>query len=292
MKRFAASLPVLILLCLLACAPAPSTFSEGAEAPFSGPMEAQPWPEADALFRSDPKWLGSDGAYSIDLGDGRVLWLFGDSFISTSFLNTRRIATMVRNTVAVQSGYDPSAASMAFYWRMESGKPRSFFPEDGQTWFWPGHGIRVGDKLVIFLVATRSTAEGIGFEHTGWRAVSISHPEQAPSEWQLEWLPTPENPFGLIVSGSVIRTDGYLCAFSVQEPDHTIHLVRWLKAQVMNQDLSRPQWWVGEMEGWVPQNDLYYPRFLRVYLEDGATGDLMARPGRAGWTADGRAVRD
>lgn len=31
------------------------------------------WPEADKLFHSDPRWLGADGAFSIDLGGGRVV---------------------------------------------------------------------------------------------------------------------------------------------------------------------------------------------------------------------------
>jgi hypothetical protein len=51
--------------------PAPSEIS----------ITTAPWPEADALFHGDRHWLGGDGAYSIDLGDNRVLWLFGDSFI-------------------------------------------------------------------------------------------------------------------------------------------------------------------------------------------------------------------
>jgi hypothetical protein len=83
---------------------------DSAEVPSSDLIQATPWTEADALFRSDPRWLGSDGAYSIDLGDGRVLWLFGDTFISTSFLNTRRLAKMIRNSVGVQTGYEPSTA--------------------------------------------------------------------------------------------------------------------------------------------------------------------------------------
>jgi hypothetical protein len=45
----------------------------------SRPFRAEPWPEADALFRGDAHWVGGDGCYSIDLGDGRVLWTFGDS---------------------------------------------------------------------------------------------------------------------------------------------------------------------------------------------------------------------
>lgn len=165
-----------------------------AERPHSDLIQAQPWPEADALFRSDPHWLGSDDAYSIDLGGGQVLWLFGDSFISRTPLRTRRLATMVRNSVGLQTGYDPSSATMAFYWRTQGSKPASFFPEEGDIWFWPGHGIVVGDRLLIFLMAIRSSSEGLGFETVGWRAVVVSGFDGAPSTWHLEWLETPPTP--------------------------------------------------------------------------------------------------
>lgn len=226
------------------------------EAPFSDLIQVEPWPEADALFRTDPRWLGSDDAYSVDLGDGRVLWLFGDSFIATGRMNHRIQSEMIRNSVAIQSGYDPSTASMQFYWRTQDGEPRSFFPEEDEIWFWPGHGIAVGDNLLIFLMAIRSSSEGLGFESAGWRAVSVFNFERTPSEWHLEWLETPENPFGLVVSGSVVQIGEYVCAFCVQEPDHTIHLVRWPLAQAMNKDLSQPQWWAGEEKRWVAQQDL------------------------------------
>jgi hypothetical protein len=224
--------------------------------PSSDLIRAEPWPEADALFRTNPRWLGSDDAYSVDLGDGRVLWLFGDTFISTSKKNVRRRSAMIRNSVGIQSGYDPSTASMQFYWRTREGKPRSFFPEEAETWFWPGHGIVVKDRLFIFVMAIRSSSEGLGFETFGWRAISVSDFDQAPSEWDLRWLETPENPYGLVVSGSVIRMGEFICAFCVQEPDHTIHLVRWPVAQVMDEDLSQPQWWTGEEKGWVHERDL------------------------------------
>jgi hypothetical protein len=247
---------ILIVLCEAACTAAPTLPPASAEDPSSDLIRAEPWPEADALFRSDPEWLGSDGAYSIDLGDGRVLWLFGDTFLSTSFLNTRRLSKMIRNSVGIQTGYDPSAASMAFHWRTAGEKPRAFFPEDDGTWFWPGHGIALEGRLIIFLVATRATSYGLGFEHVGWRAVSIAHSERPPSEWRLEWLDTPQSSFGLVVSGSVIEMGEYVIAFSVLEPDHTIHVVRWPVAQAMEGDLSRPQWWAGEEAGWVVQQDL------------------------------------
>jgi len=257
MNRGAAFLLILTMLCQAGCTDRATPAPAPVDAPASDLIQAEPWPEADALFRTDPKWLGSDDAYSIDLRDGRVLWLFGDSFISTSFLNTRRLATMIRNSVGVQTGYNPSTASMAFYWRTERGKSGSFFPEeDGGTWFWPGHGIVIEDKLIIFLMATRATSEGIGFEHTGWRAVSVSDPARPPSEWELRWLGTPEDRFGLIVSGSVMRVEAFLYAFAVREPEHTVHLVRWPVTEAMKDDLSRPQWWVGPERGWIVQQDL------------------------------------
>jgi len=241
---------------LASCTPEPTPAPATDEPPSLDLIHVEPWPEADALFRSNSKWLGSDGAYSVDLGNGRTLWLFGDTFISRSFLNSRRLSTMIRNSVAIQSGYDPSTASIEFYWRTQNGNPLSFFPEDNDTWFWPAHGIALEDKLFIFLMATCSTSEGLGFENIGWRAVSISNPEQPPAEWELEWLDTPENPFGLIVSGSAIQVGEHVLAFSVKEPEHTIHLVRWPVVEVMNEDLSQPQWWAGEENGWVLQQDL------------------------------------
>jgi len=244
------------VLVLVACAPLGTPVPAPVEPLSSELIQVEPWPEADALFRSDSRWMGSDDAYSIDLGDGRTLWLFGDTFISRTFLNTRRLSTMIRNSVAIQSGYDPSTASIEFYWRTEKRAPASFFPEDGDTWFWPGHGIALNGKLVIFFMATRSSSEGIGFEHPGWRAVAVSNPDQPPSEWNVEWLATPDNPFGLMVSGSVVRSGDHVVAFCVKEPEHTIHLVRWSVAEVMDGDLMQPQWWAGEADGWVAQQEL------------------------------------
>jgi hypothetical protein len=219
-------------------------------------LQVNTWPEADVLFRTNSKWLGSDCAYSIDLGNGLVLWLFGDSFIATSEKNIRSESVMIRNSVGIQSGYDPSTASMQFYWRTHNGRPSSFFREDNNIWFWPGHGIVLENKLFIFLMAIRSSSEGLGFQLVGWRTVSISNFDQVPSKWHMKWIETPENNLGLILSGSVVRIGEYIYVFSVQEPTHTIHLVRWPVERILDEDLSQPQWWAGEEKGWVIQQNL------------------------------------
>lgn len=227
-----------------------------AMAPQAITIKATPWPEADALFRKDPRWLGGDDAYSIDLGAGRVLWLFADSFVATSPSGTRREAVMVRNTLAIQHGYDPSSAAIKFYWRMKKGKPASFFSESGKVWYWPGHGIRVDGRLLIFLMKIHATPGGLGFAAFGWRVVAIDNPDEEPSSWKLRWLPVPQNDLQVIVgSASVIRIDDFVYAFSAQEPagKHDVYLVRWPLTKARKSDLREPYWWCGEKYGWVPQ---------------------------------------
>ena len=63
-------------------------------------MRGVAWPEADQLFRRDTRWRGSDAANSIDLGEGRVLWTFGDSFVDNNPVaaqRQRKTARFIRN---------------------------------------------------------------------------------------------------------------------------------------------------------------------------------------------------
>lgn len=219
-------------------------------------IEAAPWPEADALFRKDPRWLGGDDAYSVDLGEGRVLWLFADSFIATSLAGVRREARMVRNSVAIQKGYDPTSATIRFYWRAQDGKPASFFRESKGAWYWPGHGIRLGKTLLVFLMEVRRTSKGLGFEVFGWKAVAIRNPNEEPSRWRVRWLNVPRNDFGVIVgSASILRIGEYVYAFGAEEPGiHNVYVVRWHVSRAIRGDLREPEWWTDGADGWTAQS--------------------------------------
>jgi hypothetical protein len=89
----------------------------GVMAASANAQTATAWREAERIFHSDPQWLGSDGAFSIDLGNGRVLWSFGDTLVARKPGDGRKNAAFVRNTVAIMTGYDPLIAQMKFYWR-------------------------------------------------------------------------------------------------------------------------------------------------------------------------------
>jgi hypothetical protein len=107
---------------------------------------ASQWPEANKLFERDVHWRGSDDAYSIQLGPNRVLWLFGDTLISSKDEIVPRLpdyVKMPRNSVGIMHGLNPATASIDFYWgnKNSADNPKSFFvnPDVDETnWFWPG----------------------------------------------------------------------------------------------------------------------------------------------------------
>jgi hypothetical protein len=241
---------VLLVACLLAgCA--------GLQ-PAVAPLSVSPWPEADALFQSDPRWLGADDAYSVDLGQGRVLWLFGDSFVAPPSGGNRRDAAVIRNSVAVQEGPDPSSAKLSFYWRGPDEAPESFFPEDGEVWFWPGDGLMLDGSLVIFLMAIQPTEGPLGFEAAGWTAIEVDNPLEEPDRWRPSRLTGLADSFGVILgSASVFESDGYVYAYGAgTDGDHDLYLVRWPKEEVLAGRLDDPQWWIGRLGGWSLQSHL------------------------------------
>ncbi len=221
-------------------------------------FEASAWREADRLFHRDPFWVGADGASSVDLGDDRTLWLFGDTWIDPSGTGTRKGARMVSNSVAIQSGTDPATASITFYWgRAADGGPAPMFPDRGAEALWLGNGVRVGDRLVLFFSATLRTGEGIGFESTGWTAVLIENPDDEPSAWRTRPLETPKNPIGVLVGyAAAFQLGEYVYALGSQDPvkSHPIFAARWPASQVRRGKLLQPEWWAGDRLGWVPDS--------------------------------------
>ena len=171
------------------------------------------WPEADALFLKNPRWLGADDAYSIALGGDRVLWLFADTFIATSDAHVRGESKLIRNSVAIQSGLDPASAGIEFAWR-EAGEPSSFFPEQDDLWFWPGDGERVGDGLLIFLMAIRKVEGGFGFEVAGSDAVWISDADAPPDTWNPVTVASFREPDQVPGSASVLLNGEHVYAFT------------------------------------------------------------------------------
>ncbi len=214
-------------------------------------IEAHRWEEADKLFRSDSRWLGGDGAASVDLGHGRVLWLFGDSLIDLSGSGVRRTSDLVRNSIALQKGYDPASAEMQFVWKMNGNRPAAFFSKGSDHWFWPGSGIMVGNRLLIFLMEIKKARNPLGFDACGWKAVWIENPGETPDKWKLTYLKSPVKDGLIVGSGNPVLENGFLYVFAADNKDRAVCLVRWLEGSAITGTLTSPQWWAGEEMGWV-----------------------------------------
>ena len=214
---------------------------------------ASSWPEADLLFRGDRRWRGADGASSVDLGHGRFLWLFGDTFISPHGDHDGRVdSVIIRNSLAIQDGGDPSTASIRFYWGNITGTPRAFFTEPGQGWLWPGDGELIDGRLLVFFMKINLASNELGFEARGWTAALVDNPEDSPDSWRVDFLDVPDNSLDVLVgSGSVFVNGEYLYAYGASESvDHDIYLTRWSTVKAEHGDLSNPEWWCGRNTGW------------------------------------------
>ncbi|HEX5063043.1 MAG TPA: hypothetical protein VFV99_26895 [Kofleriaceae bacterium] len=239
----------------------------------------------DEAFHLDPRWLGGDAAYTIDLGDDTSLWLFGDSFIATSPNFTRSESTMVRNSVALMGGRDLATASMQFAWR-DGAPPTSFFPEDADHWFWPNGGVRVPNgPLLVFLSELRATpGEGLGFAGVGMRALRVADPSGSPLDWTLEPTTVHSPAFAptMNVSCSTVVDDKYLIAVFTGDGNHDGMLARWPLTAIANgDDLGNPEWWTGTI--WLRES--FLTKLPKVVIPDGGSECSLHYDtiGSAGW---------
>jgi Domain of unknown function (DUF4185) len=150
-------------------------------------QNTRPDAEFTAFFQRTNGWTSGDGATSIPLSDGRVLWLFGDSHIddidpksgTMPCLFQARNAGMVHRTNDLQNVVTLAGKSPG---------PRTWFRNSTNEWFWPVCGFQQDRAVYVYLAALRNTGEGgmWGFTATGtdyWARISfpdLSHVTYSP----------------------------------------------------------------------------------------------------------------
>jgi len=199
----------------------------------------------NTIFKKDNYWRGADGAATVELSSGKILWLFSDTFIDQDGTGKRaNCKTMIRNSIAIQDS-NTLDSKLTYYYNGTGQKPNDFFNLPGENWFWTGHGIVVKDKLVIFLFEETSTNTGIGFEAIGWYVAIIDNPSDNPDKWIINYFKGSDT-FGVIVgSSAVLQDENYVYAFGVKEPaTHETYLLRMDKTKLINGNLQSLEWWV------------------------------------------------
>lgn len=165
---------------------------------------AEPAAAWDAVFARDSGWTGADAAISLDLRDGRALWLFGDTWIGKVENGAHAKGSgIVRNTVAVHpqepGAGAPNPEDVLFLAgpRTEGGRPTAWIrpdagldPEEDKTWYWPMSGVVVPDtdgrdRILLFLRRmARAGREGIwDFRKVGATLAVVEGPARPAEEW-------------------------------------------------------------------------------------------------------------
>jgi hypothetical protein len=144
---------------------------------------------AKMSFPFQQGWLGADSAYSIPLGGGRDLWLFGDTFVGSRTANTRQQKTgMPRNSVGIARCIS-GQCSLHYYWqKMYTKTPTSFFDTRTTDWYWPMDGFVWNGKLYITLMQMHAQGSGaFGFDFSGVVLVTIPNYTASPDQWKITY---------------------------------------------------------------------------------------------------------
>lgn len=170
-----------------------------------------------------------DGMYSIYLGDGRSMFLMGDSYTGTVSGGKRVSGNhMYRNTYSI---YNHSTNGSYALCDMNGSNTSAAVPEgvtdEGSRWYWPGHGFVVGDNLYVFqfLMYRGEGAEGWNFVYDRTDILQYSlpdigiHPERiasAPVSGKAPVEASPQTP--IIHYGAAalndIESTGYLYIYA------------------------------------------------------------------------------
>jgi hypothetical protein len=100
------------------------------------------------LFTRTKGWTGGDATYSVDLKNGKTLWMFGDSFIDqVSEDRSRPTFRLINNSVVLQDGL-----TMKTFHGGTAGNPQAFAkPPEAGDWYWPGDATVANEKLYFFM---------------------------------------------------------------------------------------------------------------------------------------------
>lgn len=164
----------------------------------SAENRARPAPEFDRLFRSESGWIGADGAFSVDLGGERTLWLFMDTFVGSVQGGKRAHPALVNNSIGIEA----NGKTRFFYGHAghaKDGAPEAFWnPEDGAGYLWPFAGVCDSSGLHILVLRVNNTGQGgaFGFRIFGEALADVRDVRLDPEKWKVAYKGFPFCEFG------------------------------------------------------------------------------------------------
>ncbi len=170
-------------------------------------------------------WLGGDAAYSIPIGPGQSIWLFGDTFVGAPDQRTRKNSQFIHNSIGISRCASGGGWQIEYAWGQADGSARDFIDsgEDG-SYFWLFDGFVFADRLYVGLLGVeKSQPRGplqLPFRYTGMKLARIENYRAEPESWSIEILPLSDNRVAFPGAMVVYAEHVYLFAFLDRDAVH------------------------------------------------------------------------
>lgn len=200
-----------------------TAYNRRGDAPPTTPvtMRAADWSASGDLNRmwreygdSGGHWTGGDSTASVQLPDGRVAWLFSDTFLGTVNADHSRPTSspMVNNTVVVQGANGRLGETLH---GGTAAAPKAKVAVDGSSLlYWVGDGVVVGNELRVLYNTYEKTGEGgLDVRMTGTSLVTFSLPGLAVTS--IRALPLGDD---IAWGSAVLDDDGYTYVYGSSDP--------------------------------------------------------------------------
>lgn len=139
------------------------------------------------LVNASMHWLGADSAASVPLPGGASVWLWGDTLLGSMSHGDRVIASMPRNSIAVQRG-----SAFEFFARTNASNLHDthvgfFSPPNATNWLWLVTGFTLRGSLFLLgleVAPDPAGQPGFDFRTVGSVVVRVPNPDDDPLLWQ------------------------------------------------------------------------------------------------------------
>ena len=236
---------------------APAAGASAQEAPacrFDPASEAQVHPSplnelwnayGDSNRRLDD-WTGSDNTASVKLPDGRIAWLFADTFLGrVNADHSRDEEDFVNNVIVVQRGdrlvktvHGGTVARPETLIQTDDGHQADGKLEVGDSWYWVNGGTVDGGKLQVFANKYWMYSDELfGFEWLGNAIATFSLPDL-----KLESVRQIVSADGVTWGSTVVESGEHLYIYGNKA--QSLHLARAKRGDL----LGRWEYWTGT--GW------------------------------------------
>jgi hypothetical protein len=191
-------------------------------------------------------WTGGDATYSVRLPDGRVLWMFSDTFLGPLNRDGTRPANapLVNNTFVVQDGGELRTVTGG-----TAASPTAVLPPAGDNrWYWVGDGQVVGGQAQVVFQGYRRYGPAHWQFTLDRNVVAMFAPGELATPTSVDPLPSLSGvAWGAALLPASASGDGYTYVYGMGgAPIGNAMRV----ARVRGDDLRQRPWWYYTPSGW------------------------------------------